>query len=138
MSSTAPLTKPNFIKVNEIRPAGHCYHVYVKVLTATVNEITRLSGDKVNIVEGTVADDSASANFHFEGDFKDLMKPGNVVAIRNGRSEVVENKIRLEIDKFGKVSVEDASTVSGTNEETNISDQVYEKRAKPARGGRRN
>ena len=36
----------------------------------------------------------------------DKVKDGDIIALRNGRSEVVDEHIRLELDKFGKVSQE--------------------------------
>ena len=39
-------------------------------------------------------------------DNADLVKEGMVYSFRNGRSEVVDEHIRLEVDKFGKVQEE--------------------------------
>ena len=128
------LQKPTFIKIAEIVPGRHCYHVYGKILEVKTSNITRLSGDVIKIAEGKIADDSGCANFRFEGKNVDLLKQGGVVAVRNGRSEVVDEHIRLEVDKFGKISTEDASNVKSTNTERNISAVPYEK--KPRRGGR--
>ena len=36
----------------------------------------------------------------------DKVQVGALIAIRNGRSEVVDEHIRLEVDKFGKISAE--------------------------------
>ena len=128
------LRKPTFIKISDIRPGVHCYHVYAKVIKAERSEIKRLSGDIVEICDGTVADDSGCVNFRLEGTNAQLVKTGDVIAIRNGRSEVVDEHIRLEVDKFGKVSQEEASLVKSANTEHNISEQPYEK--KNRRGGR--
>jgi hypothetical protein len=38
-----------------------------------------------------------------------LVSKGSVIALRNGRSEVVQEHIRLELDKFGKVTLEHVS-----------------------------
>ena len=37
----------------------------------------------------------------------DLVKESHFVSIRNGRSEVVDEHIRLEVDKFGKITAEE-------------------------------
>ena len=132
------MEKPVFVKISQIKPAHHCYNVYVRVVKATHSTITRLSGDILKIVEGVVADDSGCANFKFEGDHTTHIKEGATIAIRNGRSEVVDEHIRLETDRFGKISVEDAKTVSSANTKDNISAEAYQKKARaPAEGGRR-
>ena len=128
MEKKPELRKPSFIKISEILPGAHCYHVYGKVVKATHSELKRISGDLVKIVDGVIADESGSANFHFEGPNADLITQGIVVAVRNGRSEVVEEHIRLELDKFGKLTKEDSSLIKSTNEKNNISDVSYEKR----------
>ena len=132
MEAKVELKKPVFTKIRDIKPAGHCYHVYGKVIKATSSEITRASGDKVKIVEGVIADDTASAAFHFEGPNVDLVTTGATIAVRNGRSEVVDEHIRLEIDKFGKISKEDAGLVKSTNSTVDISAEAYQKRARKA------
>ncbi len=128
MESKVELKKPVFTKIKDIKPAGHCYHVYGKVVSATTTDITRASGDKVKVVEGVIADDSACANFHFEGPNADFVTVGATIAIRNGRSEVVNEHIRLEVDKFGKISKEDAGAVKSTNTTVDISAEAYQKR----------
>ena len=123
------LEKPVFCKVKDIRPGVHCYNVYCKVLKATHSTITRLSGDILKIVEGVVADSTGSANFKFEGDHTANVKEGATIAIRNGRSEVVDEHIRLETDRFGKISVEDAKSVSSPLEtKYSISTEAYQKK----------
>ena len=133
---TRRLEKPKYIKIADIRPGVHCYFVYGKVLKATQNEITRISGDKVRISEGIISDDTGCANFHFEGENADIITPGATISIRNGRCEVVDEHIRLEVDKFGKVAKEDASNVKSTNEKNDISSVAYERqqaKKRPAR-----
>ena len=123
----AELQKPTFTKIKDINAGHHCYHVYGKIVKATPSETTRASGDKVNIVEGVIADETGCASFHFEGTNIDQIIQGAVVAIRNGRSEVVNEHIRLEVDKFGKISREDAGHVKTTNLSYDVSAEAYVK-----------
>jgi ssDNA-binding replication factor A large subunit len=58
------------------------------------------------MAEGTVGDETGSAEFRFVGDWIDKLSEGRVIAIRNGRANVIKEYLRLEIDIFGKVSVE--------------------------------
>ena len=96
-------TKPVFSKIENIKPGVHCFNVYCKVLKAAHSSITRQTGDKLIICEGVVADSTACANFRFEGENAEFLKEGMIIAIRNGRSEVVQEHVRLEVDKFGRV-----------------------------------
>ena len=131
---TKELEKPKYSKIADVRPGLHCFFLYGKVLKATQSEIARISGDKVKVVEGVVADDSGSVAFHFEGPYADLVKQGETISIRNGRSEVVDEHIRLEVDKFGKVAKEDASVVKTVNEKNDLSAVAYEKQQPRGKG----
>ena len=130
------LERAEYVRIADIKPGVHCYFVYGKVVKATHTEITRISGDKVQVCEGIIADESGSAAFHFEGATADLVSTGATISIRNGRSEVVDEHIRLEVDKFGKIAKEDPSVVKSTNEKNNISSIAYERqqaKKRPAR-----
>ena len=130
------LERPKYTKIADIRPGVHCFFVFGKILKATHSEITRISGDKVRICEGVIGDDSGCATFHFEGSNADLVSTGAVVSIRNGRSEVIDEHIRLEVDKFGKIAKEDASNVKSVNEKNDISSVAYERQQAKKRYGR--
>ena len=51
-----------------------------------------------------------------------------IVAIRNGKSNVVDEHILLEIDRFGKVSIESDDKVKAANTNNNISAATWEKK----------
>ena len=133
---TIKLETPKYIRIADIRPAQHCYFVKGKITSAEKKEITRLSGDKVTVCEGVIADESGAANFHFEGEAADLVNnaKGLTVSIRNGRCEVVDEHIRLEVDRFGKVAKEDKEVISGANTTNNISSVAYERKQSDRRG----
>ena len=121
-------TKPVFQDIETIKPGEHCYNVYCKVVKATHSTVPRHNGELLKICEGVVADASSSANFRFEGETADSIKEGQVIAIRNGRSEVVQEHIRLEVDKFGRVTVEDDAKVGKVNTTDSISTHAYERK----------
>merc|ERR1711976_544932 len=85
------LQKPTFCNINEIKAGRHCYNVYCQVVKLNCSEITKFNGEVIRIADGVVGDDTGVDNF----------KEEMVIAIRNGRSEVVDEHIRLEVDKFG-------------------------------------
>ena len=129
------LQKPTFVKIADIKPGKHCYHVFGKVLKVAVTETTRMSGDKVRIADGIIGDETGTAAFHFEGPAVDQVTTGAVIAIRNGRSDVVSEHISLQVDKFGKVTREDAAHVKSVDEapNKNISSVEYQKVSKDRR-----
>jgi len=70
-------------------------------------------------------DDSGIVRIRLVGDHAALIKAGSVVAVRNGRAEVFKEKMRIEVDKWGKVTAEpshDIKEVTGKN----ISEVLYE------------
>ncbi len=47
------------------------------------------------MVEGLIGDESAVAKIRVVGKFADQMKVGNVIAVRNGKSDVIDEYILL-------------------------------------------
>jgi hypothetical protein len=58
------------------------------------------------------------------------VKADMILSIRNGRSEVVDEHIRLEVDKFGKVMEEPEVPITGVKNSENISSYAYVKKEK--------
>ena len=128
------LKVPVFVTIKDILPGKHCYNVYAKVISFTESERVGKNGEKVKVIEGTVADETSAAQFKFVGDHTKLIAPNAVIAIRNGRSSVINEHIVLELDKFGRVSLENGRKIDAPNTSTNISDQKYEKRSTAHKG----
>merc|ERR1712039_1067569 len=117
MSSTR-LQKPTFCKITDIKAGRHCYNVYCRITELNASEITKFNGEVIRIADGVV------------GDNVDKVKTNMVVSIRNGRSEVVDEHIRLEVDKFGKVQEEAEVTIGEVKSSENISSYAYVKKEK--------
>ena len=130
MEYTAKLSKPNFIKVSDLQPGKHCYNIYCKVTEVTHSEKTLQRGDKLKIAEGIVGDETAVVRFRLIGDNCDNLQKGNVVAFRNGKSMVIDEHILLQMDRFGKVSLEEGMTMDNVNSTKNVSDEKWEKKAR--------
>ena len=124
---SAPLKKPVFSKIAQIGPAKHCYNVYGVVMEAKPAQRETRNGP-IKGVEGVVADESGSANFRFIGEQFAWIAPGKTIAIRNGMSNVVEEHILLEVDKFGRVTEEKDVKIDKVNSEVNISKTSYLKK----------
>merc|ERR1712151_349031 len=127
---TTRMVKPNFSKISDIRAGKHCYNIYCKVTEKNMSEITKFNGEVIRICDGVVGDDSAVANFRLVGDNVDKIEKDMVISIRNGRSEVVDEHIRLEVDKFGKVQEEKEHTIDSIKVAENISSYEYVKKIK--------
>merc|ERR1712039_1027253 len=113
MSSTR-LQKPTFCRITDLN----------------ASEITKFNGEVIRIADGVVGDETGVANFRLVGDNVDKVKTNMVVSIRNGRSEVVDEHIRLEVDKFGKVQEEAEVTIGEVKSSENISSYAYVKKEK--------
>jgi len=93
-------------------------------------DVTKYNGQVIKMAEGLIGDETASANFRFVGDWIDKLSEGRVISIRNGRSEVVNEHLRLETDIFGKVQVEPDVQIDTLNEDNNLSEVAYVKKSK--------
>jgi hypothetical protein len=58
------------------------------------------------MVRCVVGDETATSNAFFKGEVAKLVAVGNVLAIRNGLKRFVKNFISLEVDIFGRVTLE--------------------------------
>ena len=116
--------KPKFGKIKDIEPGRHCYNVYCKILKMTSSENQNTNGETFTTVEGQVGDETGVANFLVRGDHTKGLAEGQVVALRNGRSNVVQDFIRLELDRFGKVSQETVE-IESVDTENDISSVAY-------------
>merc|ERR1712007_114823 len=130
MGNQQKLMKPNFSKVNEIKAGRHCYNIYCKIAEMKISEITKFNGETMRICDGVLGDETAAANFRLVGDNVDKVNQGMVISLRNGRSEVVDEHIRLEVDKFGKVQEETEVKIDMVKSEENISSYAYVKKEK--------
>ena len=116
--------KPKFRKIKDIEPGRHCYNVYCQIMSVEITESQNTNGETYKTAEGKVGDETGVANFLFRGDHTQGLEKGQTVAIRNGRSNVVQDYIRLELDRFGKVSQETV-TIGDIDEENDISAVAY-------------
>ena len=79
------------------------------------------NGQKVNVAECLFADETSSINARFIGgtfpysflylfiniDYTDIIQKDVVLAIRNGLMQLADESMRLSIDQFGKLTVEE-------------------------------
>ena len=141
MAENKVLQKPKFIKVADIETARSGYNVYVKIVSAEKKEIDTRDGGKVSMVDCTVGDQTATARAFFKGENAHLIEKDNVIAIRNGVKRFVKDHISLEVDIFGRVTLEKAVSIASVGS-LNISDAEHKLSDKPRQnrqgGGRDN
>ena len=58
------------------------------------------------MVDCILADETASAKAFFKGETAQNIQTGNVIAIRNGVKRFIKDHISLEVDLFGRVTLE--------------------------------
>lgn len=71
-------------------------------------------------------DETGVVDIRLKGNDTEGLEVGQVIAIRNGRIMIVKGHIRLEIDRWGKVTKEDGVTIHSTNQHNNISKHEYQ------------
>ena len=76
------------------------------------------------MVDCVIADETASSKAFFKGETAQLIQKGNVIAIRNGMKRFIKDHISLEIDLFGRVTLEKDIDIN-PKEDLNISDAEH-------------
>ena len=132
MTENRPLAKPKFIKIKDLERDRSGYNVYAKVVSAEDKTVTTREGQKIPMVDCVLADETGSAKAFFKGENAALIQKGNVIAIRNGVKRYIKNFISLEVDLFGRVTLEKDVKVDA-NDEHNISTVEHKLAERPPR-----
>jgi histidine triad (HIT) family protein len=116
-----PLKKAKFGKVANIKPDSTGLNLQVKVTgdTKTVEN----KGKTFN--EVIVGDASSSVVLSLKEDQVSSITKGSTIDVRNARSVMVNGRIRLAVDKWGKIAAS-SETVDEVNATKNISETEYE------------
>lgn len=125
MTENQPLTKPKFIKIKDLETQRSGYNVYAKVLSVEPKVVDTHEGAKIPMVNCVLGDETATSNAFFKGDNAHLIQKGNVIAIRNGVKRFIKDHISLEVDIFGRVTLEKETTITPNPEVPNISDAEH-------------
>lgn len=100
------LRKPNFCAIKELKPMQHCYNIKGQIVELEVEKKENVRGDEIVIATGVLADNSGKVRFRLKNEHTKLLKKDAVIALRNGRANLVDEFLLLELDKFGKVTSE--------------------------------
>jgi len=115
-----PLKQPKFQRVGKINPDSSGLNLKVKV-TGDITEIEAKTG---KVYEVQVGDDTGVVTMSITEAQKPIFAKDKVLELRNAGVKMVKSHIRLQVDKWGKVTESsDAVTVSTTKD---VSAQEYE------------
>jgi len=123
------LTKPTFIKVEELSPASVGFNVIVKVLKIkTIMNRLNLDGNRLRISEAIIGDATACIILSLRNDQIDAVSEGNCLILRNAKIDMVKSGyMRVAIDRWGLIEkVDESQGAAEINEKTNMSDVEYE------------
>ena len=119
------LRKPFFITMESLGPVQRV-NMHLKVQSVKViKERRRYEGSVNRVAECLVGDQHGCAILIARDEQLDVVKEGAVITIRNAHSVVVNEHLRIEVDRWGKVeaSKENVSKIELSN---NLSDVEYE------------
>ena len=122
------LQKPTFITMKELNPGTRVtMHVKVHKVNMTRQRM-RYEGTVNRFAECIVGDDQGCAVLIAKDEQLDIIKEGASITIRNAHANVVEEHLRIEIDRWAKVEVtiDAPNKVAKVNLNNNLSEIEYE------------
>ncbi|KAK8537272.1 hypothetical protein V6N12_043440 [Hibiscus sabdariffa] len=129
MAESKSLRKPVFTKVDQLRPGTSGHTLTVKVVsTKMVLQKGRTDGPQVRqmrIAECLVGDETGMIIFTARNEQVDTMKEGATVTLRNLKIDMFKGSMRLAVDKWGRVEVDEPASFS-VKEDNNLSLIEYE------------
>ncbi|CAL9048049.1 uncharacterized protein At4g28440-like [Musa acuminata AAA Group] len=130
MAESKPaMRKPEFTKVNQLRPGTSGHTLTVKVVSSkTVLQKGRAAGSQVRqmrLAECLVGDETGMIVFTARNEQVDLMKPDTTVILRNAKIDMFKGSMRLAVDKWGRIEVTDPANFT-VKEDNNLSLIEYE------------
>ncbi|WOL03152.1 hypothetical protein Cni_G11872 [Canna indica] len=125
MAESKPaMRKPEFTKVNQLRPNTNGHTLTVKVVSSkTVLQKGRPNGPQVRqmrLAECLVGDETGIIVFTARNEQVDLMKPDTNVILRNAKVDMFKGSMRLAVDKWGRIEVTDDADFT-VKEDNNLS-----------------
>jgi len=122
------LTKPSFIKVEELSPASVGFNLVVKVAKIkTIMNRLNLDGNRLRISEAIIGDATACVILSLRNDQINAVSEGDCLILRNAKIDMVKSGyMRVAIDRWGLIEKVDESPIDEINEKTNMSDVEYE------------
>lgn len=120
------LAAPKWSKVKDLERGFHGYNVKVQVLKVEKEALAQTGDKKITLVKAQVGDETGKADLLLRLENPDIIKEGKVIAIRNGRRQIVKGHISLQLDIFGRIT-DEKDDIKATGE-LNISEKEIPKR----------
>lgn len=132
VESTTPTTKPalrkpTFITMSQLEP-GTRVNMQLKVGAVTVTRERRRydRGAMNRVAECIVGDQYGCVKMMAFDEQLDTVKEGEIITVRNAHANVVKEHLRLEVDRWAKVTKNTNDKISSINLSNNASDIEYE------------
>jgi len=124
--SSSPLKEAEFKKIEEINPNDVGINLKLSVCKVE-NLLTKVKDDvSTKVADVLVGDETGMIKMRVRGDYVDAVsKVHNQITVRNGFINMIKSHMRLQIDSFGKISIEKNNIVL-VNTENNLSNVEYE------------
>ena len=97
------LRKPTYHKLKDIEPMKR-YNATVKVIKVeSTTKIKRIDAEPVDIVICLVGDETGCGRVLLKNAQVAFAKPNDTLILRNALARIVKERLRLEVDIWGKV-----------------------------------
>lgn len=93
-------------------------------MTVTL-EKKRYDGTQIRQAEAIIGDQYGCVKLIARDNQLDIIKEGSVITVRNAHANVVNEHLRLEVDRWGKIEAS-KERVESVNTANNLSDVEYE------------
>jgi replication factor A1 len=123
-----------FVKVKDLNTDSKHVNLLAKVLSLSeAREVTSRYGGSTNrVAEAKIGDETGTILLTLWNENINLVKPDDVIAIKNGYITVYQRTMRLNVGKYGSIEKSDA-----TVENVDTTNNMSEKEVEGGYGGRR-
>ena len=123
--------KPVLTKVIDFKPDMKSLNARVKVVSISEpRQVVTARGPRT-LCEALVGDETACVIMTLWENQINKVKPGDVLDIENGFISLVRGSMRLNVGKYGRITVVQAPDFPEVNQEVNVSDQIFRRPRKP-------
>jgi replication factor A1 len=123
-----------FVKVKDLNTNSKHVNLLAKVLSLSeTREVpARYGGSTNRVAEARIGDETGTILLTLWNENIDLIKPNDVIMIKNGYINVYRRTMRLNVGKYGSIEKSDAQI-----SEVDTSNDMSEKEVEGGYGGRR-
>ena len=125
------LKEPEFSKVDEIKYNKNGYNLYLKIISKNILiDRKRIDGTRIAICDFIVGDETGVIKMRLRNkNYIDLLKEGDDIIVRNCKVFYISQRIRIQVDAFGKVEInenEKEHIVKEVKKDKNFSEQIVD------------